>query len=404
MLFADLHLHSPYARGTSDKMIPSIMTKYGKMKGLHVLATGDCTFKRWLDEIKPQLSDLNNGLFDHKGMKFMLTGEISCIYKKGDKVRKIHHIITVPSFDSAYQIIDVLGKRGNLISDGRPILGIKSPELVEILKSIDKNIQIIPAHIWTPWFSLFGSKSGFDTVEDCYEDMTKHIFALETGLSSDPEMNWRLSQLDKYTLISNSDSHSPYPWRIGRECNVFDIDDPTYDNIIQAIRTKEKFLFTIETEPAYGKYHYDGHRSCNVVMKPSETKKVKGICPKCGKPLTIGVDYRVDELADRKLGFVPENSIPFKKLLPFQELISKVEETGIATKKAWDIYNSFIEKFDNEFNILLNVPIENISAINRKLGDMVALMRNNKLQVKPGYDGVYGEPIVMKERRITDFF
>jgi uncharacterized protein (TIGR00375 family) len=404
MLFVDLHIHSPYARGTSSLMVPAQMAKFGKMKGLDIIGTGDCTLRRWLDEIKPQLSELGDGLYEYDGMGFVISGEISTIYKKGEKVRKIHHVVTVPSFDLAYNLIEELGKRGNLNSDGRPILGMSSPELVERIKSVDSRIHIIPAHIWTPWFSLFGSRSGFDSVEECYEDMSKHIFALETGLSSDPEMNWRLSQLDKYSLVSNSDSHSPYPWRMGRECNVFEMADPTYDKIFEAIKTRKNFAFTVETEPSYGKYHYDGHRNCGLSFSPKETRKLKGICPKCKRPLTIGVENRVEELADRESGFVPPGSVPFKKALPLHEIISKAEGVGTNTKSCWDVYNSILARFGSEFDVLLNVPPEEISTISKPVASVISLMRKNNLEVKPGYDGVYGELLIKKEKKLSDYF
>ncbi len=401
-IFADLHVHSPYARATSKKMVPEYTSLYGRMKGLHLIGTGDCTFKKWMEELKKEFES-GEGIYNYNGMKFIISGEISTIYKKSGKVRKIHHAVLVPDFDTAFQIIDVLGKRGNLEADGRPILGMDSAELVEILKNINRRVEIIPAHIWTPWFSLFGSNSGFDSVEECYGDMAKHIHALETGLSSDPEMNWRISALDKYTLVSNSDSHSPYPWRIGRECNVFDMGKITYDNIIHAIRNR-KILYTIETDPAYGKYHWDGHRECGVSMPPEKAIKLNNICPVCKKPLTIGVEHRVEDLADRKSGYRPPSAIDFKKLLPLHEIISKVKKIGINTQKCWDIYNMFIKKFGNEFNVLLNVPISKIFEIDKEIGLIIKTMRKGELKVKPGYDGVYGEMIVEKERKITDFF
>ncbi|NCN39189.1 MAG: DNA helicase UvrD [Candidatus Aenigmarchaeota archaeon] len=287
---------------------------------------------------------------------------------------------------------------GNLDQDGRLLLFKSSPEVVERLMKISPEIMIIPAHAWTPWFSVFGSKSGFDSVEECYQDQTKHIHALETGLSSDPTMNWRLSSLDKFCLVSNSDSHSAWPWRLGREFNAFELDEITYSEIVDAIKKKDKkrFLFTGEVNPAYGKYHWTGHRNCMVQMSPKQALDVNNICPKCGKKLTVGVEQRVEELADRPEGFVPKDAIPFKTLIPLSELIKAY--LGIKTlysQTIWKEYNRLIESFGNEFNILLDVSREELEKVaDRNLAELIMLNREGKIKINPGYDGVYGEPIL----------
>jgi len=309
----------------------------------------------------------------------------------------VHLIILAKSFEIAQQINSMLLKFGRLDYDGRPTFGVNAYEIVELLKEIDKSIEIIPAHIWTPWFSVFGSNSGFDSLEECFKDQTKHIFALETGLSSDPEMNWKLSKLDSYTLVSNSDSHSYWPYRIGRECNVFDLkeEDLSYEKLINSIRTRKNFLMTIEVDPAYGKYHFDGHRNCNVILSPEESTRLNNICPVCHKKLTIGVLHRVFELADRREYIKPKSAVGFKRLLPLQELISLRTEKGVLTKENWEIYNKLISAFGNEFNVLLNAEIEKlVGVVDMELAEIIINNRNEKIAVRPGYDGVYGVPIV----------
>src|SRR3989338_2357073 len=302
-IIADLHIHSRFSRATSKELNIKNLEKYAKIKGLNLLGTGDFTHPEWLKELKNELTEDETGILKTKtGFNFILQGEISLIYTQDGKGRRIHNVLLAKNLDVVEQINEALLKRGRLDYDGRPIFNLSCIEFTEMMKSIDKDIEIIPAHIWTPWFSLFGSMSGFDSVEECFKDQAKFIHALETGLSSDPAMNWRLSQLDNYTLISNSDSHSFWPWRIGRECNIFDIK-LAYDAFIKSLKTKEGFIETIEVDPSYGKYHFDGHRLCKVCMSPKDAIKNKNICPKCGRKLTIGVLHRVEELADREEGF-----------------------------------------------------------------------------------------------------
>jgi len=335
----------------------------------------------------------------HSETRFILTTEISCVYSKGGKVRKIHIILFAPSFEVVEKINAHLGWTGNLKVDGRPTLGLDAKELTKIVLGISSNCLIVPAHIWTPWFSLFGSRSGFDSLEECFEEYSEHIFAGETGLSSDPAMNWRVSALDKITLISNSDSHSPS--RIGREANVFDtaLD---YFSILEAIKKKdkEKLLYTIEFYPEEGKYHYDGHRLCNIRMSPEESKKTGGICPNCGKPLTIGVLNRVEQLADRPEHFVPQNAIPFKRLVPLEEIIAQALNVNKIAKQVRRDYQNLIKNFGNEFNILLSVSKEDLEKVaGPKIAEGVIRAREGKVIAEPGYDGVYGKIKVFGEEK-----
>ena len=399
-VFADLHIHSRYSRATSKALTIENLSKWAKVKGMNLLGTGDFTHPLWLDELKSSLKEDGSGILkDNQGMNFVLQAEVSNIYSQDGKLRKIHNVLLAPDFETVEQINDHFSKKGKLASDGRPIFGkYPSYEMVEDLKKISNDIHIIPAHIWTPWFSLFGDKSGFDKIEDCFRDQTKHIFALETGLSSDPAMNWRLSQLDKYTLISNSDLHSFWPWRIGREANVINIEKLSYNGLIEAIRDK-KMECTIEVDPNYGKYHFDGHRNCNVCFSPEDSIKYKNICPACGKPLTIGVLHRIEELADRPVGFKPEGAIPFKTMLPLSEIISKLYGiSGIATKRVWAIYNPLIEKFGSEMAVLLEAPKQDLEAVTTKeLSKAIIDNRNGDITVAPGYDGEYGYAVFSEE-------
>ncbi|HKZ45240.1 MAG TPA: endonuclease Q family protein, partial [archaeon] len=290
-VICDFHLHSKYSRATSQQMNLEGLSRGAKQKGLDILGTGDFSHPTWLAELKEKLGGTEEfGLYKYKDIYFMLTTEVSTIFEVDGKIKKIHQIIHVPSFEIAGQINEMLAKYGNLKIDGRPTLTAPAPELVEKIIEISNDVMITSAHAWTPWFSLFGSKSGFDSVEDCYQDQTKNIFSLETGLSSDPAMNWRLSSLDKFTLVSNSDSHSPNPWRLGREANVFDLKKISYQEIVDAIRKKdrEKFLFTVEVDPSYGKYHFTGHRDCGINLEPKKAIELKNICPRCGRTMTIG--------------------------------------------------------------------------------------------------------------------
>lgn len=391
---ADFHLHSKYSRATSHDMDLENLDKWAKIKGIKVLGTGDFSHPEWLKQLQEKLEPAEPGLFKLKQggeTRFVLTNEISCIYSKNNRVRKIHVIIFAPSFAVVEKINVQLGWIGNIKSDGRPILGLDAKELAKIVLGASEDCMVIPAHAWTPWFSIFGSKSGFDSIEECFDEYSKYIYAIETGLSSDPLMNWRLSALDKITLISNGDSHSPQ--KIGREANVFDTE-VSYAAITSAIKNKDpkKFLYTVEFFPEEGKYHFDGHRNCLVKLSPLETKKYKGICPSCGKPLTVGVLSRVEELADRPEGFVPPSAIPFKSLVPLVEIIADVKNLGVAAKDVDKEYRSLIEKLGSEFGVLLDASREDlVKATSPEIAEGIMRVREGKVQKEPGYDGVYGK-------------
>jgi len=374
------------------------IAKGAKIKGLNLVGASDFTFNHWLIELKNKLQQIEGtGLFKYNDIWFTLTTEVATYFVFEGQGKRVHHVIHSPSFEVVEQINERLSKYGNLQSDGRPILSMSAPELVEILMEVSNDILIYPAHAWTPWMSCLGSKSGFNSIEECYQDQTKHIYALETGLSSDPKMNWRLSSLDRFTLMSNSDSHSPWPWRLGRECNVFELKKLTYWEILDAVKKKDKkrFLFTIEVDPAYGKYHWTGHRNCNVSLSPKQSLKVNNICPVCHRKLTVGVEERVEELADREEGFVPKDAILFKDLIPLSELIKTVFRIdSLYSKSIWSEYNKLIGKFRNEFNVLLDAPREELEKITEKgLVDIIMENREGKIKVIPGYDGVYGRPV-----------
>jgi uncharacterized protein (TIGR00375 family) len=388
---ADFHIHSKYSRATSRDMDVKHLAEWAKLKGITLMGTGDFTHHLWLEELKNNLEDCANGLFKYQGINFILTSEISSIYSKKGKTYRIHNIITAPSFKAVDEIIQALSRRGaNLSSDGRPILGIDAAELAKMVFDIDENCMVIPGHIWTPWFSVFGSMSGFDKIEDCFEKETPKIFALETGLSSDPAMNWRLSALDKFTLISNSDSHSPA--KIGREANVFNCD-LDYKTIREVLKTKDKkrFLYTIEFFPEEGKYHYDGHRLCGIRWSPEETRQHNNKCPKCGKPVTVGVMNRVEQLADRPEGFKPDNAIPFKSLIPLDEIIADSKGVAKTSVTVGREYHSILAKFGTEFEILLRASKEDLlKGMPPKVAEGVLKVREGKVSIKAGFDGEYG--------------
>ncbi len=400
MIFADLHIHSKYSRATSKNLNLGMLEKYAKIKGLNLLGTGDFTHPLWFKELKQNLCEDETGILKSKtGFKFVLQTEVSLVYNDGKKLRKIHLVLLAKDFSTASQINELLSRYGSLSADGRPTLTIDAPSFIEFVKEIDPKIEIIPAHIWTPWFGVLGSKTGFDSLEEAFGDKASKVYALETGLSSDPPMNWRLSSLDRYTLVSNSDAHSAWPWRIGREANMLALDENslTYDKLINSIRTGENFIGTIEVDPSYGKYHYDGHRNCNISLSPKESRKYNNHCPVCGRPLTIGVLNRVESLADRPEGYVPKNAKQFKRLLPLMELISHFYNVSISSRKAWDVYQKLIARFGTENRVLLEADFNEIAErTDVKFAKLVILNREQKLSVKPGYDGVYGE-LILKE-------
>ncbi|OGZ98589.1 MAG: DNA helicase UvrD [Candidatus Sungbacteria bacterium RIFCSPHIGHO2_02_FULL_47_11] len=408
-IIADLHIHSPYARAVSKEMTLENLDYWARLKGITVIGTGDFTHPAWIKEIKAKLEPAEVGLYvlksqiNHKlqntnsQTRFMLTVEISSIYSKGGKTRRIHNLIFAPSIETAEKINAALGWQGNLKSDGRPILGLDSKELAKIVFNADFKAVVVPAHAWTPWFSVFGSMSGFDSIEECFDEFAPQIFAIETGLSSDPAMNWRLSKLDKIALISNSDSHSLQ--RIGREANVFDTE-LSYDGIIDAIKSHDprKFLYTIEFYPEEGKYHYDGHRLCKFSCGPEETKKLNKICPRCGKPMTIGVMSRVDQLADRPPGGKSNVVIPYKNLVPLNEIIAESFGVGVASKKVQAEYKNLVEKIGSEFEVLVDAQKSDLGrATLPEIVEGIMRVREGRLHIEPGFDGEYGKVEIFKE-------
>lgn len=420
---ADLHIHSKYSRATSADMDVDHLNKWARIKGIKVLGTGDFTHHLWLKELKSKLEPAEQGLFkvkksikanssrnnwlpqngnsyEKKDVRFLLTSEISCIYSKNNKVRKIHILVFAPGFKEVEKINARLGWIGNIKSDGRPILGLDVKELAKIIFNVSEDCLIIPAHIWTPWFSLFGASSGFDSIEECFDDYSKYIYAAETGLSSDPVMNRQWSSLDKITLISNSDAHSPS--KIGREANVFNTE-LSYKGVVDAIKNNDpkKFVETIEFLPEEGKYYYDGHRKCNICLSPKEAKKISNICPKCKKSLTIGVCHRIDDLADRKKS---KEKIPFRYAIPLEEVIANAKGVGVASKKVAEEYRNIIKRFESEFKVLLSAETNEI----RKAGfieiaDGIEKVRKLDINIDPGYDGEYGKVSIFSERERDNF-
>ncbi|MBP7088210.1 MAG: DNA helicase UvrD [Candidatus Omnitrophica bacterium] len=388
---ADFHIHSKYSRATSRSMDVPNLAKWAKIKGIMLLGTGDFTHHLWLQELKKYLEPQDKkGLYSYQGINFILSAEISSIYSQNGKGYRVHNIILVPSFKIAEEINKMLSFYGNISSDGRPILGISCSKLAEELFRISQDIMLIPAHIWTPWFSVFGSRSGFDSLEEAFDKYTEKLTALETGLSSDPAMNWRVSALDKFSLVSNSDSHSPS--RIGREANVFNctID---YWEIKKVLENKDKgkFLYTIEFFPEEGKYHYDGHRSCNQRLSPQQTKECQGICPVCNRPLTKGVLNRVEELADRPEGFIPEGAISYKSLVPLDEIIAEAKNISKTSKAVEKEYLDIICNTGSEFDILVKMSeAELFSHLPEKVAEGIKRVRQKQLKLIPGYDGEYG--------------
>jgi uncharacterized protein (TIGR00375 family) len=403
--------------------------KWAQLKGITVLGTGDFTHPKWFQELKEKLEPIGNRLFKLKhifqknsilasckaDVLFMLTTEISCIYKKNGRVRKIHNLVFVPDFSSATRINNALSKIGNLSADGRPILGFDAKKLLKIILDISAGAILVPAHAWTPHFSVFGAESGFDSLEECFEELAPYIYSIETGLSSDPPMNWRLSSLDRITLISNSDAHSPP--RLGREANIFDFDtdnppsppltkggkeginkEISYENIINAIKTKDGFLGTMEFFPEEGKYHYDGHRVCGVSLSPEETIKHNYLCPVCGKRVTVGVMHRVEKLADRANGFRPKGAPPYYSIIPLCEIIAETLKVGVNSKAVEAEYFKLLKNLGNEFRILMEVSISDIESTGSPvLSEAISRMRSGNVYIEPGFDGRYGKIKIFEE-------
>jgi uncharacterized protein (TIGR00375 family) len=408
-VIADLHIHSRFSRATSQKMNISEITRFARIKGLKLVGTGDFTHPKWHSELTAELAEVSDAsLYKSKkhpesSIFYIVTAEVSTIFTFKGGTKKIHHIILTPTLEIASQINDTLKRHGNLGVDGRPFLDMTAPQLVEEVMEISDENAVIPAHVWTPWFSIFGAFSGFDSVVECYQDMTRHIPALETGLSSDPPMNWRLSGLDKFTLVSNSDCHSPWPWRIGREANVFEFERLTYMEVVDTLRKKDpkRFRYTIETNPAYGKYHWTGHRNCDISLSPKEATKYGNRCPVCGRKLTLGVEQRVEELADRPVDFKPPNAIGYRHLLPLSEIIKAVLGVSYQGAKAvWRVYNPLIAKFGDEYTVLMDAPLEEMAEIvEPRIAEAIVRVRQDRVKVTPGYDGVYGQLAIFEEKQ-----
>ncbi len=408
---ADLHIHSKYSRACSPRLVPETIAEWCRKKGVDIVSCADFTHPKWFAELKSKFKPAGNGLYElaedknqaTRPVYFFISTEISCIYSKGGKVRRLHLVIFAPTLEVAEKINEKLGALGKLASDGRPILGLDAKELLKIVLEADPRCMVIPAHAWTPWFAVFGSKSGFDSLEECFDELTPYIYAIETGLSSDPLMNWRLKKLDKITLVSHSDAHSPE--NIGREANAFEIGKEIknfYDEICRIIKDKDKkkFLYTVEFYPEEGMYHFDGHRACKVRMTPRETRKRKNICPVCGRPVTVGVLNRVEELADRPEADRPEGVIDYKSLVGLDDAIAEALGVfGRRTKAVTREYESLVDKGGSEFGVLLDLSYEELAKIT--LPEVVEAIRRNregKVNIDPGYDGTYGTVRLFNEK------
>jgi DNA helicase-2/ATP-dependent DNA helicase PcrA len=416
---ADLHVHSAYSRATSAAAHLEGFHTWARIKGINLVGTGDFTHPGWLTELKEKLVAEGNGFFrlaesssvfpsDFPGIspaerdvRFCLSSEISSIYKKNGATRKVHSVIFAPDFETVARINARLGSIGNLKSDGRPILGLDPKILLSIVKEASPDAHLVPAHIWTPWFSVFGSKSGFDTLDECFEDLTGEIFALETGLSSDPLMNWRLSGLDRYSLISNSDAHSPQ--KLGREANVFDTDFG-YGAMFDALRSGKGFEGTLEFYPEEGKYHFDGHRKCGTCLDPSETLRLDELCPRCGKPVTVGVMHRVIELSDRQEPMKPARAPGFRYIIPLEEIVAEINRTGTVSKSVRSAYSRIISEYGSEFAFLLDASVNEVSErLGPAFGEALARMREGRVRPQPGYDGEFGFVRIFSGDELKEF-
>ncbi|MBI5242219.1 MAG: DNA helicase UvrD [Elusimicrobia bacterium] len=407
---ADLHIHSYLSRACSAQLHPETLHRWCQLKGVAVLGTGDFTHPAWLGEIQEKLVPAEPGLFALKSglaseadaevparcrsmVRFMLEAELSCIYKKNGRVRKVHHLVYAPSFEAASRISARLDKIGNIRSDGRPILGLDSKDLLSLVLESSQEAVLIPAHAWTPHFAVFGSESGFDSLEECFEDLAPHVFAVETGLSSDPPMNWRVSNLDRLALVSNSDAHSPE--KIAREANLFDAE-LSYQAVFDAVKARR--FKTLEFFPEEGKYHADGHRKCKTRLTPRQTLRRGGLCPACGKPVTVGVLHRVEKLADREEGVRPRGAADFERLVPLKEILGQTLRVGSASVKVEAQYRRLLELFGGELGILREAPLEKLEAEGFPLLALaLARMRRGEADLQPGYDGEYGKVSLLRE-------
>jgi DNA helicase II / ATP-dependent DNA helicase PcrA len=403
-MITDLHIHSRFSRACSKNLdLPNIVA-WCQLKGIDIVSTADFTHPSWFAELHEKLEETSEGLYQLKKefvnktditipkkcqrpVRFICSTEISLIYKKGEKCRKVHLVVLAPNLQTVAKINIELEKRGNIHSDGRPILGMPSEDLLELLLNISPDIEMIPAHIWTPHFAIFGSKSGFDSVEECFGNLSLHIHALETGLSSDPLMNWQLLQNDKYVLVSSSDAHSPQ--KLGREATIFDTE-ASYPAILRALRSEHEKISTIEFFPEEGKYHADGLRAENLCLMPEETKKNNFVSPQTGKAITVGVLHRVNDLADRKYKEKPKNANAYYYIVPLVEILSEILNVGPNSKKVQTRYFELLHELGSEFEILKNVPISDIAKCDEVLAEGIEKMRDGDVIVEPGYDGEFG--------------
>ncbi|MHA7877452.1 MAG: endonuclease Q family protein [Bacteroidota bacterium] len=407
---ADLHVHSHYSRATSKDLNLVSLCQWAQIKGIDVVGTGDFTHPQWLQVLRDQLVPDGCGFFRLKqsllgitladfeyqasDVRFCLTAEVCCIYKYNNQIRKNHHLLFAPDFATVATINKKLAAFGSLVADGRPILKLSSRDLLEIVLEASDRAYLIPAHIWTPWFSTLGAKAGYDSIKACFRDLATHIFALETGLSADPAMNWRLSALDRYTMISNSDAHSPQ--KLGREANMFDTDC-TYDGLFAALKTQRGFLGTLEFFPQAGKYYMDGHRKCGICIAPTTTSTYRGICPACGQPMTLGVLHRVEELADRLKPQQPEGAANFAYMIPLPEIIAEIRCVGASSKGVQQQFRKIIAQFGNEFTFLRKTPLKDIQThLGSTYAEAIRRLREQQVTRIPGYDGVYGKIRVLK--------
>lgn len=388
---ADFHIHSKHSRATAKDMDLEALARWARIKGISMLGTGDFTHPLWFEELEDKLEAAGSGVYAYGGIDFILTAEVSNIYFKAGRTRKVHNIIFAPDFKAVREVRRNLAEYGNLASDGRPIVSLECDRMARAFLAIDPKILIVPAHAWTPHFSIFGSNSGFDAPEECFGDQTPRILALETGLSSDPGMNWRWSRLDRFALISNSDAHSPS--KIGREANVFN-ERFDYPELVRILKTNDttKFLYTIEFFPEEGKYHWDGHRACKARLSPQESAAIGNTCPVCGKKVTVGVMHRLEGLADRKEGYVPPSKPPFKRMVPLAEIIGEALDVGPDSVSVEKEYFKLIKNFGSEFEILLTVGEEALAEkCPPKIVGGIMNVRNGAVEILPGYDGEYGK-------------
>lgn len=406
-LIVDFHIHSKYSKATSKYSDLNGLSKWAKIKGINLLGTGDFTHPAWFNLLKNNLNECCEGIYEYNNQKFILTVEVNNIFERNNKTHKIHTIIISPSLEVSEQINDVLSKYGNLNENGRPTLFLSPDQMVEEIIELNKEVQFIPAHVWTPWFSLYGSKFGVNSIKEAFLDKARNVVAIETGLSSDPMMNWMVSETDNYTIISNSDAHSPK--NLGREVNIFELKEISFKSIINILETRKGFIKTYEFYPQEGKYFWDGHRLCNISMPPEESEKFNNICPVCKKNLTLGVMHRIMTLADRPYGFKPNNAIPFQRIIPLQQIINKVLKISSSSKKVEDEYFRIIRYFGSEFDVFNNPLDKLILATSKEIALAIHKVSKGEVYWKPGFDGVYGDfslsEIVYnnKQKRLDNF-